>query len=201
MPNRPRCPRAESPAPGVVSSIPSPSPAPEPSPSPLSAEGPSPSPTPPDDSPVPSPSPAMVPQTSLPSDEVPSPSTVAPGDDSRTPSESPSPSPSAPPASPSPEPQGTRWVKQVDLATWAGKPIPGKAGKVPLKKASVEDAPGRCQALAEKANAAAFSVAATASGVPKYCYLYASRPAKQCGPSDKKLACAFKGLGAFAREP
>jgi hypothetical protein len=111
---------------------------------------------------------------------------------------SPTPPPSPSP-SPSPAPQG--WVKQADTANWAGKPIAGKAGKVALKKVAAADAPARCQVAAEKANAAAFSIAATAKGVPKYCFVFASRPAKQCGPSDKKLACAFKGLGAFAQEP
>jgi hypothetical protein len=119
-----------------------------------------------------------------------------------SPRPSPSPSPTPPPASPSPAPPGTRWVKQASLANWAGAPIAGKAGKVALKKVAVAEAPARCQAADQKANAAAFSIGATAKGAPKFCFLFASRPARQCDPADKKrLACALDGQGAFAREP
>jgi hypothetical protein len=113
---------------------------------------------------------------------------------------SPAPSPSPPPSSPSPPPQGTGWVKQTNSNNWFGTPLKGKAGKVALKKVAAADAPARCQAAAERASAAAFSIAAT-KGVPKFCFLFASTPTKQCGPGDKKFACKFMGLGAYARQP
>jgi hypothetical protein len=91
-------------------------------------------------------------------------------------------------------------VQQPDSANWAAAPIKGKAGTVVLKNVAAADAPATCQAAAERANAAAFCIAATArDGPPKYCFVFSQRPAKQCGPSDKKLAkpCRFAGLGAF----
>jgi hypothetical protein len=90
-------------------------------------------------------------------------------------------------------------VKQLDLANWAAAPIKGKAGKVALKKVTAADAPVRCQAAAESAKAPAFSIATTPMGVPSFCFVFSSRPTKQCGlPADKKLApCKLKSLGAY----
>jgi hypothetical protein len=72
---------------------------------------------------------------------------------------------------------------------------------VALKKVAAADAPGRCLAAAERANGAAFSIAATAKGVPKFCYVFASKPAKLCGQGDKKQACKYKSLGSYLLEP
>jgi hypothetical protein len=80
-------------------------------------------------------------------------------------------------------------------------PVKGKAGKVALKRVAAADAPGRCLAAAERVNGAAFSVAATAQGVPKYCFVYASRPAELCAPGDKKQACRYKSLGSYLLGP
>jgi hypothetical protein len=93
------------------------------------------------------------------------------------------------------------WARQPDLANWAGAPIKGKAGKVSLAKVAAADAPAFCQAAAQGAGAAAFSIAATPQGAPKLCFLFASRPAKQCGPGDRKLACKLGSLGSFVHEP
>jgi hypothetical protein len=73
-----------------------------------------------------------------------------------------------------------------------------------LRKVAAAEAPARCQAAAESAmGAAAFSIAATTQGVPKYCFLFATRPANLCSPADKKrkYACKYKSLGSYTLEP
>jgi hypothetical protein len=73
---------------------------------------------------------------------------------------------------------------------------------VALRKAAAADTPALCQAAAERANATAFSIAATATRRPKFfCFWFVGRPANLCGPTDRQAACKYTSLGSFVYEP